>query len=268
MRRFVITVADGKSLSLYYPDAESAREHFPNAAIEEHTDQTYLEYINRMLSNAEICTTAERSGSTVYQLRFNTSAGVCLAWLYQDNSDGKWYDFCDYQLWKSGSTTVPIMKTMCDPARFCKLLLFPKTEYTVLCCGGKPEKPKQLKGIRQFASVSFEGVCKCQLFLNGADLYIKHNDYFSPHVKTGEIDPRTYLEKTAVQICHAWLRITNFVPLINLLNKLEAALTIWHMICDYHHWGKDEYNFEWKRFLESVTDVTQQYIHDREASYS
>lgn len=266
MKRFKITVEDGSSLALYYPNIEKAREHFPQAEIVEHTDLTHIEHINRMLDAAEICMTAERNGSTVYQLRFNTSAGACLAWLFQDIHDESWYDFCDYQLWRSGSTAAPILKTMSDPATFCKQFLFPRAEYAVLSYGGKLQKPVEIKGVRKFASVSFAGLRQCQLFLSGNDLYIKHNDYFSPLVGTGEIDPCTNLEKKVIQICHAWLRITSFVQLVGLLNASEIAYTIWPLIRDYHCWGKEEYNMEWMRFLEGVAAATARYLEGANGS--
>ena len=79
MKRFKVQTADGHTLLLYYPTQEKAQESYPDATIMEHTDQSHVEYIERMLAAANDCKTAERKGSTVYLLRFNTSAGICLA---------------------------------------------------------------------------------------------------------------------------------------------------------------------------------------------
>ena len=87
MKRFKVQTADGHTLLLYYPTQEKAQESYPDATITEHTDQSHVEYIERMLAAANDCKTAERKGSTVYLLRFNTSAGICLAMLSRDISD-------------------------------------------------------------------------------------------------------------------------------------------------------------------------------------
>lgn len=170
MKRFKVQTADGHTLLLYYPTQEKAQESYPDATITEHTDQSHVEYIERMLTAANDCKTAERKGSTVYLLRFNTSAGICLAMLSRDISDGMWYDLCQYQFWKSGALVAPITKTLSNPAAFCKQFLFPKSEYQVLCAGGKLPKPEEIRGVRKFASVPFEGICQCQLFLKGSEI--------------------------------------------------------------------------------------------------
>lgn len=118
MKRFKVQTADGHTLLLYYPTQEKAQESYPDATITEHTDQSHVEYIERMIATADDCKTAERKGSTVYLLRFNTSAGICLAMLSRDISDGMWYDLCQYQFWKSGALVAPITKTLSNPALF------------------------------------------------------------------------------------------------------------------------------------------------------
>ena len=137
----------------------------------------------------------------------------------------------------------------------------------MLCAGGKLPKPEEIRGVRKFASVSFEGICQCQLFLKDDDLYIKHNDYFSETRSIGKIDPRTNMEERVLYICHAWLRITNFVPLVKLLNDVEISATVWPMLRDFHQWPAGEYNMEWNRFLEGVARATRNYLSKKEAGY-
>ena len=72
MKRFKVQTADDHTLLLYYPTQEKAQESYPDATITEHTDQSYVEYIERMIATADDCKTVERKGSTVYLLRFNT----------------------------------------------------------------------------------------------------------------------------------------------------------------------------------------------------
>ena len=285
MKRFNIATGDGRLLALYYPTMDEVQRHYPDAIITENNDLSHVEHINHMIVSADDCKTVERRGSKVYQLRFNTSAGVCLAMLFQDADDGAWYDLCEYQLWKSGAVVVPALKDLSTPAEFCKEFLFPKSEYTVLSYGGKGiAKPAALKGIRKFASVSFEGMCQCQLFLNGQDLYIKHNDYFSPTycrpedvgtplsyrvkkygIKENPREKFIYTDNWGSIVLRrvAWIRISSFVPLVHHLSSAEVAVTVWPMIREYHGWGVNEYNMEWERFLTDVAKTTQKYISER-----
>lgn len=49
MKRFKVQTADGHTLLLYYPTQEKAQESYPDATITEHTDQSHVEYIERMI---------------------------------------------------------------------------------------------------------------------------------------------------------------------------------------------------------------------------
>lgn len=283
MKRFAISTRDDHVLRLYYPALEVAREHCPDAKITEDNDQSRVAYIKQMLGYAEECRTVERNGSTVYILRFETSVGTCLTALFMDNSDGVWYDFCEYQLWKFGALVTPVLKTLCTPEKFCKEFIVQKSEYTVLCMGKKSEvkKPEVLKNVAKFASVSFEGMCQCQLFLNGQDLYIKHGDYFSPEYRRPEDcgTPLLYrLDKYGIQHGKrekfiyadswgaivlrraAWIKISNFTFLVRHLNKVEVATNVWSMLRSYHNWRDDEQNWDWIRFLENVASTTKKYL--------
>ena len=283
MKRFRISVGDGHDLRLYYPTLEVAQRYYPDAEIVEDDDQSHVVCIEQMLDSAVDCETIDRSGSTVYLLRFETPVGICLAELSRDNSDGVWYDLCKYQLWKSGAVVVPVTRTISTPANFCKEFLIPKSEYTVLCTGRKLQKPKELKGGRKFASIPFEGRSQCQLFLDGNDLYINHSDYFSQMWRPpdGDIGKPTsyYLKKYfgiskpekfvyadswgAIVITNrAWLRITNFVQLVKHLSSVQVAATVWPMIRKYHQWSASEYNMGWECFLEAVSVVTKQFLSE------
>lgn len=283
MKRFRISVGDGHDLRLYYPTLEVAQWYYPGAEIVEDGDQSHVVCIEQMLDSAVDCKTIDCSGSTVYLLRFETPVGICFAELSQDNSDGVWYDLCKYQLWKSGAVVVPVTRTISTPVKFCKEFLAPKSVYTVLSTGRKLQKPKELKGIRKFASVPFEGKSQCQLFLSGDNLYINHSDYFSQMWRPPADDigkPTSYYMKKYFGVLRpekfiyadswgaivirnrAWLRITNFVQLVKHLNSAQVATTVWPMIRQYHHWATEEYNLEWERFLEAVAKATQKYVNE------
>ena len=163
MKRFKVQTADGHTLLLYYPTQEKAQESYPDATITEHTDQSHVEYIERMLAVANDCKTAERKGSTVYLLRFNTSAGICLAMLSRDISDGMWYDLCQYQFWKSGALVAPITKTLSNPAAFVNSFFFQSrnTKCFVLAASSLSRKKSEALGnsllslLREYASASY-----------------------------------------------------------------------------------------------------------------
>lgn len=58
-------------------------------------------------------------------------------------------------------------------------------EYSVRTYGEpKLSKPKELKGINKSYSIEYiPKKCKCQVFLNGNDVWVKHTDYFSPRLE-------------------------------------------------------------------------------------
>lgn len=239
-----------------------------------------MAYIQQMLEAATSCTTAERNGSIVHVLRMDTPMGICIVQLMQNSVDNVWFDFCQYQLWKIGVVVVPFGWNLTNPADFCKQFLFPQAEYVVLSSGKNHKKPQELCGIMEFASVSF-GKCKCQLFLKGDDLYINHHDYFSRSWRPPADDlgkPTTYylkkyfgitrLEKFCYADCwgdivlqnKAWLRITNFVPMVKILNAPQIAKKVWPMIREYHNWPSHEQNTDWEQFLDCVAVTTKNYL--------
>lgn len=281
LKRFKVQTAGGHTLLLYYPTQEKAQKSHPDATITECTDQSYVKYIDQMFNAAdEVCGTVERKGSIVYLLRFSTSAGTCYATLHKDISDGIWYDLCDYQLHKIGAIIVPVLRTVSTPKEFCLQFIFPKSEYTILCIGGKISKPKELKGIQKFASVPFISRCKSQLFLNGSDLFMKHPDYFSPEYCRPEDygTPLSYRAKkygipvprekfiyddswgAIVLRREAWIKISNFCFLVRHLNNFQVSTAVWSLICQYHSWSQNERNTEWSQFLEDVADATRNYL--------
>ena len=277
MKRFRITTGDGHTLRLCYPTFEVAQKRYPDAEIVEDSDQSYVAYIQQMIDAAVKCQTVERNGSIVHVLQLSTPVGVCIVQLSQDSTDGVWFNFCKYQLWKTGAVVVPFGWNLSNPADFCKRFLFPQAEYIVLCSGQNHKKPKELCGIRKFTSVSF-GKCKCQLFLKGDDLYINHHDYFSQSWRPPADDigkPTTYYLKKyfgitkSEKFCYAdcwgdivlqnkaWLQITNFVPIVKILNAPQIAQVVWPLIREYHRWPSYERNMDWERFLEDVANATK-----------
>ena len=260
MNRYIVKTEDGE-LHLYYPTLEDAQADYPDAEITLCEDLSHIKYIEQMFNAVDkVCGMTERKGSLVYLLRFKTSAGDCYVTLHKD------------------------FKTMSTPKEFCLKFLSPKTEYIVLCVGNKLSKPKELKGIKKFASVSFiPNRCTCQLFLDDSDLYIKHPDYFSPTYCRPEDygTPLSYRAKkygisvpknkfiyddnwgAIVLRREAWIKISNFCFLICHLDNVQVSTAVWSLLCRYHSWPETERNTDWSLFLEAVADTTRQHLLER-----
>lgn len=284
MNRYRVKTEDGE-LRLYYPTLEDAQADYPDAEITLCEDLSHIKYIEQMFNAVDkVCGMTERKGSLVYLLRFKTSAGDCYVTLHKDTNDGVWYDLCEYQLHKIDASVVPIFKAISTPKEFCLKFLSPKTEYIVLCMGNKLSKPKELKGIKNFASVSFiPNRCTCQLFLDDSDLYIKHPDYFSPTYCRPEDygTPLSYRAKkygisvpknkfiyddnwgAIVLRREAWIKISNFCFLICHLDNVQVSTAVWSLLCRYHSWPETERNTDWSLFLEAVADTTRQHLLER-----
>lgn len=140
----------------------------------------------------------------------------------------------------------------------------------------KLDKPKELKGIKQALSVDYiPNKCKCQVFVLGDDVWVKHGDYFSPSMKVEEIGaPLDYLvnkytDKTKgkkfvygdawgdiIERQEAWIRIDNLMSEINsgkfeldIVNEIRSQQEKYH--------GFDEYELccsDMERFWEKLVN--------------
>lgn len=67
----------------------------------------------------------------------------------------------------------------------------------------KLKKPKELKNIKQEFSVDYiSKKCKCGVFIEGNNLWVKHRDYFSQSIKYDEEDFDKPLEVLANKYCN------------------------------------------------------------------
>lgn len=95
---------------------------------------------------------------------------------------------------------------------------------------------------------------------------INHADYFSPVLPNGKINPMTHLPDRTVYTRKVWLRITNFVPMVKILNASQIAQKVWPMVREYHGWPSYEHNMGWERFLEAVAKAAANYIADNKTN--
>ena len=147
----------------------------------------------------------------------------------------------------------------------------------------KLKKPKELKGIKQAFSVDYiRGKCRCQVFIEGNDIWIKHRDYFSPSMKLPTEDigapldvlVNKYLDKkkgkkfiygdawgAIVLRSEAWIKLENVrywlregVFILDVLNELLRQQERLH--------GWDEYELccsDMERFLERMLMQVKKY---------
>lgn len=138
----------------------------------------------------------------------------------------------------------------------------------------KLDKPKELKGVKQAISADYiPNKCKCQVFILGDDVWVKHGDYFSPSMQVDEIGaPLDYLvnkytEKTKgkkfiygdawgdiVERQESWVRVDNLMSEIKSDKfELDIINEIVRQQEKYH--GFDEYELcctDMERFWEGV----------------
>jgi hypothetical protein len=148
----------------------------------------------------------------------------------------------------------------------------------------KLDKPKELKGIKQTASIDYiPKKCKCPMFILGDDVWIQHNDYFSPSMKVSPEDVGMPLGYLASKYCgkdkknkfiypdswgdivlrqQAWIKIEN---LIHRLKIHEFELDIVSEICrqqeKLHGFKENELcTTNMERFWEKVVKESKKYI--------
>ena len=94
----------------------------------------------------------------------------------------------------------------------------------------KLRKPKELRGVRPFASYRWGGCTSCQAFIKGGDLWVKHNDWCSHIEYGGDVKATTngtyiYSDNFApIMIVRgqAWIRLEGVLA----MRWLEAVTTI------------------------------------------
>jgi hypothetical protein len=147
----------------------------------------------------------------------------------------------------------------------------------------KLKKPKELGGVRQTYSAAFNHKCKCQCYVLGNDLWIKHRDWFSetwqpPEGERIDMTMGYYMRKyfnrdipnkfiyddtwgDIVLRNEAWLRIENVISVMRsesvitsravVLQAMASALGLnYYDLCASH----------WERFIEGTVSQFQKHI--------
>ncbi|MGV8173909.1 MAG: hypothetical protein ACP5M6_06880 [Methanobrevibacter sp.] len=167
---------------------------------------------------------------------------------------------------------------MTNPKDFCNKFFsesFEWTEYSKRKYGQpKLKKPKELSGIKPFASIPLHSKSKIQIFIHDNDVYLKCSDYFSPEWEPPDEDigkPTSYILKkyfnkgksdkfiyadcwgSIVLRNEAWLLLKNALCLMRQCDTyLQLNKTIYCAAEKFYGW---KYGCgEWKRFIEKLSD--------------
>lgn len=107
MNRYAIK-QDGYILHLYYPSIEAAKQAYPNAIIEPYEDDSFVEYIGKIMD------LAEDAFATWWKIPYGS--GYIMYRQFRDEEG--WLDGGEYIRYDKHSYTVPFMKTITNPKSF------------------------------------------------------------------------------------------------------------------------------------------------------
>lgn len=108
MNRYTIKQDDDYILHLYYPNIEAAKQAYPNAIIEPYEDDSFVEYIGKIMA------LAEDSSAKWWKIPYGCGY---IAYRQFKDEDG-WLDGCEYIRYDEHRHTVPFMKTLSNPKQF------------------------------------------------------------------------------------------------------------------------------------------------------
>lgn len=107
MNRYVIK-QDDYILHLYYPNLKSAKQAYPNAIIDPYEDNSFVNYIEKIIAMAE------DTSATWWKIPYGCGY---IAYRQFKDEDG-WLDGGEYIRYDKHSYTVPFMKTITNPKSF------------------------------------------------------------------------------------------------------------------------------------------------------
>ena len=107
MNRYAIK-QDDYILHLYYPNIEATKQAYPNAIIEPYEDNSFVNYIEKIMALAE--------DSSAKWWKIPYGSGYIAYYQYKDEEG--WLDGCEYVRYDHHSYTLPFMKTITDHKSF------------------------------------------------------------------------------------------------------------------------------------------------------
>lgn len=193
-------------------------------------ESDYLYYVNQILA------LTNKSINNISTKNLYVVNGFIVKLWYNQNKeylDGLQYKTKNDILW-TYSTPKEFYDNFCNNDKKLKFILYSFRKY------GEPklEKPKELKGIKQSFSIDYiPKKCRCPIFINGNDIWVQHNDYFSPTMEIEKEDIGMPLSYKVKKYCsksksekfiypdswgsivlrqQAWIKIENLIYRIKL----------------------------------------------------
>lgn len=153
--------------------------------VQPYSDLSYIIFIKEIINRSRLLTsfvTSNNSTQELYECILDDDVLRCR--FRKDNSDDLYYDIVEYWFMSSTRKAYPISFTISTPKEVYVLFFASKISCEVVSYRlyGQPKlsKPKELKNTKQSFSVDFiPRKCKCQCYVKGDDLWIKHRDFFS-----------------------------------------------------------------------------------------
>lgn len=273
-RRFAVTNENG-TMRLYYDNIEQAQQAWPNCEINEIEDDTiHIQFVDNIMSKSAK-TLIDPRNRTVCQLIFPWGWGL----FRFSKADGQWLDLCEYQLHNDNDKRESELWTLSQPEWVWDNIVNVEPKFILLqeVCkskGGRLTRPKELKGLKQVGSITFEKN-KCQVYIVGNDVYIQHNDYFSPiwtppdpeyrfaplsvvanHYFGGKKGKKFIYDdcwgSVVIQII-AWLKFQDYVQLFDYMKPNDVALLMRNQIFARQGFDTKRGSYQdWLIFLEQV----------------
>ena len=298
MKRWILTLQDYKYKPLIYAETvEKAIKVFSGEIVlsaEPYTNIDYLNNIEFIKSHMTLIATHMIPSNRIREwYEVSLESGMLRVRLYKDNTDGLYYDIAEYQFKSNDTLIYPITFTYSNPSEVENLFFGTslKCEIPTYRIYGQPalKKPTELKGIKQSFSVEFiPNKCKCQCFVNGNDLWIKHRDFFSTSHRPSQNDigtpltyraekyfgvSKSYLDKFVYKDSwgdiilrnEAWIVFRNFKPIIERTKPYPITVLMKTFlesdVLKQNH--ITELNIDWKHFFEKLCKEYINYIWEK-----
>lgn len=206
----------------------------------------FVDYIDKIIECSSIC--FDRGGKE-YHIVGDKLINV---WVDENGNylNGMQYRTIDDKLWSWTKPEQYYYEHICNNGKF-KFDVYDIRYY------GNPKlsKPSELRGVKPSFTVDYiEGKCKCQAFIKGNDVWLKHRDYFSQSIRNKEdlgapldVMVGKYTDKTKKKkfiYGDAWgdivLRNEAWIVLKNVVNRIgrDLELDALSMIID----GQERYH--------------------------
>lgn len=295
MKRWILNIENKEYQPLIYAETpEEAKQYFKDENVIDvasYDDYDYLNDIDYLKKNSNyIIKQNDKNGyyRELYDVslpdgKLNFQLSYCVA-------DETYIDFAIYQFVSKDKLMQPVTYTMSTPKQirdkfFRNYLSCEVVSYRLY---GQPKlnKPSELKGIKQSFSVDFiPNKCKCQCYVKGNDLWVKHRDFFSKEHRPEPKDIGTpltfrlekyfgmdkkYLDKfvypdswgSIILRNEAWIVFRNLKQSIKRTSGIPTLAVAESFFKSEFlvNQGVTELNGDWKRFFEKMCVTYADYL--------